>query len=256
MATATAAQTINRVFAPIQQFNRSWMLAETTGAYGLDLGFASSSHFWLVGRAGVLGACSDEVAASALAFQPLDRVRAAWHGVPETLTHYEVSLRYRDVLARRGDEVLGNFDPETIESIDEMGRRVIDAAPAALGGIFAGWRQVALPGSDAGRAALTIHVLRELRGAAHVTAILASGLTPLEAVLAATDPPPRTGPAYAELMGFVGPFRDPEEYRHQRIEAEELTKSMLERYFAVLSPDELAQFGNAVESAGAAAAAK
>jgi hypothetical protein len=248
MATATAAQTIERVKEPVQQFTRGWMLASSTDAYGIELGFASGSQFWVVGRAGVLGSCPVEVAAAAIAFEPLEEVRKAWTGVPEGLTHYDVALRYKDLIAAWGDRVFEKSDHETLGIIDVLGRRIIDAAPAALGTLFTGWRHLPVPASLAGRVSLTIHLLRELRGAAHIAAVSACGLTPLDAVLAATHAPPRTGPAYAERMGYKGPFRDPDDVREQRIEAEKLTASIIEPYFSTLAPQELTLFGEVVET--------
>lgn len=248
MAIATAATTIDRVSHPVQQFTRSWMLAKSTDAYGVELGFATGAQFWVVGRAGVLGSCPAEVAAAAIAFEPLDVVRRAWRGVPEGLTHYEVALHYSGRITAWGDRVFADFDAGLLESVDSLGRRIVDAAPAALGTLFAGWRQLPVPESLEGQAALTIHLIRELRGAAHIAAIMACGLTPLDAILAAPHPPPRTGPAYAERMGYRGPFRDPEEIREQRLDAERLTAEIIEPYFAVLDSEELACFGAAVES--------
>lgn len=49
-------------------------------------------------------------------------------------------------------------------------------------------------------------------------------------------------------MGFAGPFRDPEEVRAARLEAETLTGRALEPYFAALDPTELADFGELVET--------
>ncbi|MGL5857543.1 MAG: helix-turn-helix domain-containing protein [Angustibacter sp.] len=246
MATTTATGTIERVCEPVQTYTRSWMLAEATNAYGVELGFASGSQFWAVGRAGVLGSCPSEVAAAAIAFEPLDAVERAWRAVPDGLTHYDVALHYRDVLTAWGDRVFAPVDRDTLGAVDDLGRRIVDAVPAALGTLFTGWRRLPVPDSVTGRAALTIHLIRELRGAAHIVAIAACGLTPLDAILAATHAPPRTGPAYAERLGFTGPFRDPAQVRDQRVEAERLTTAIIEPYFSILSPAELARFGEAV----------
>lgn len=245
-ASATAAETIDRICDPVQRYTRSWMLAPSTDSYGVALGFASGSQFWVVGRAGVLGSCPTEVAAAAIAFEPLDVVERAWSAVPSGLTHYDVALHYRDRITKWGDRVLDEIDRETLGAIDGLGRRIVEAVPAALGVLFTGWRRLPVPDSPSGRAALTIHLLRELRGAAHIAAVLACGLTPLDAILAAPHPPPRTGPSYAQRMGYRGPFRDPGEVREQRILAEALTASIIEPYFSALSGDELALLGEAV----------
>lgn len=245
----TPEATIERVFKPIQQFTRGWMMAESTDQYGVDLGFATGRQFWVVGRAGVLGSCPWQVAAGGLAFHAPEHVEQAWHAVPAGLTHLEVAGHYLGLINAWGErELTPNFEHAKLEVIDSLGRRIIDAAPDALGSVFAGWRAMPRPSDVGARVALTTHILREMRGAAHIDAIIACGISPLDAILASTNAPPRTGPEYAARMGFTGPFRDPEEVRAQRFEAEEVTARILVPYFSALSSSELAEFGEVVET--------
>lgn len=246
---ATVPETVERVFKPIQQFTRGWMMADATYAYGVELGFETGRQFWVVGRAGVLGDCPWQVAAGALAFHAPHHVEEAWAAIPEGLTAYDVVDLYSGRIFEWGERVLTPiFDHGALETIDVLGRRIVDAAPDALGAVFTGWRIRPQPDDVGARVALTTHVLREMRAAAHINAVIASGITPLDAILASTNAPPRTGPAYAESMGFEGPFRDLEEVRAQRLEAEALTGRILEPYFAVLSSTELTEFGEVVET--------
>lgn len=246
----TVSETVDRVFKPIQQFTRGWMMSPDTDRYGQEqLGLAPGHRqFWIVGRAGVLGSCPVEVAAGAIAFVPLDRVAAAWDHLPDGLTHYQVAVHYGSRITSWGDTALAAFDPDRMARLDALGRRIIDAAPPCLGPLFAGWRAMPTPDGVGARVALTTHILREMRGATHIAAIMALGLSPLDAILASTNAPPRTGPDYAQQMGFVGPFRDAEEVRARRLEAEELTARALDPYFAVLSAEELDDFGELVET--------
>lgn len=247
--SATVAETVERVFKPIQQFTRGWMLVPETEAYGAEtLGLTRPRQFWIVGRAGVLGSCPADVAAGAIAFLAPQQVYDAWEDLPSGVSHYEVAEHYAGRVTAWGTETLAVFDEARMERLDGMGRRVIDAAPACLGSLFAGWRAMPQPDDVGARVALTTHVLREMRGAAHINAIIAVGISPLDAVLASTNAPPRTGPEYAERMGFTGPFRDPAEVREARLEAEAITARALEPFFAVLDPAELAEFGEVVET--------
>lgn len=250
MSTATPAETVERTFKPLQQFTRGWMMAEATGTYGVEVvGMRTGREFWIVGRAGVMGDCTWEVAAGALAFHAPEHVEEAWTNIPDGLTHLEVSEHYASRVLAWGSEALTPvFDHGDLERIDTLGRRIIAAAPVALGGIFAGWRALPQPDDIGARVALTTQIMREMRGAAHIHAVLACGIGPLDAILASTNAPPRTGPGYAERMGFTGPFRDPEEVRAQRLEAEAITARIMEAYYAVLSPEELAVFGELVET--------
>lgn len=247
-ATATVSETVDRAFKPIQQFTRGWMMSKDTDEYGVRLGMRTGREFWVVGRAGVIGSVPPEVAVGALAFHAPEHVIEAWTHLPPGMSHFEVAEHYHSLVLKWGDAVISAFDPQRMERLDHLGRRIIDAAPPCLGAVFTGWRLMAQPESVSARVALTTHVLREMRAAAHINAIMAVGITPLDAILASTNAPPRTGPAYAEAMGFKGPFRDPEEVRAARLEAEALTGRILEPYFAVLSPEELAEFGELVET--------
>jgi len=249
---AHVTATVARVFKPIQQFTRGWMMSPSTDRYGVELGMRTGREFWIVGRAGVLGSCPAEVAAGALAFHAPQRVIAAWQHLPDGLSPLDVAHHYASCISRWGDEVIGAFDADRMERLDLLGRRIIDAAPACLGAVFTGWRAMPRPDGVGARVALTTHILREMRAAAHISAILAVGITPLDAILASTNEPPRTGPGYAEAMGFLGPFRDPAEVRAQRLEAEVLTGRILEPFFATFDDAELDEFAELVVTTRAA----
>lgn len=218
------------------------MLSDATADYGRGLGFKTARDFRHVGRAGVLGSCPLDVAVGALAFVAADMVEQAWNHLPSGLSHADVNQHYVRLVVHWGDTALAGFDTGELERVDVLGRRIVAAAPASLGSLFAGWRSLPLPTSVEARAAMTTQVLREMRGAAHITAVIAAGLTPLEAILASTNSPPKTGPEFAEAKGFVGPFRDPEEVRERRLRVEDDTSRLMERYYSVLSPDELEEF--------------
>lgn len=246
---SAAATTVERVLKPIQQFTRGWMMAPETLAYGEQvLGLTRPRQFQIVGRAGVLGSCPAEVAVGALAFHGDAAVFEAWNNLPDGIDHRTISEHYASRITDWGERVISTFDDDRMERLDRYGRRILDAAPACLGSIFAGWRAMSIPAELGGRVAMTTHVLREMRGAAHVNAIVCAGLTPVDAMIASTNVPPRTGPEYAERMGFAPPFRDVEEVRESRLEAERITSRIVEQFFRALDDDELADFGELVET--------
>jgi hypothetical protein len=239
---------VERILKPIQQFVRGWMMSESTVARGKAMGLSSGNQFWVVGRAGVVGDCDADVAAGGLAFHGPEAVRREWESLPAGLTPKLVAAAYATCCCEWGTAALAPFDPARMERLDLLGRRIIDAAPAALGPLFAGWRAMPTAVDVGGRVALTGQVLREMRGAAHIIAIQACGLTPLEAILASPAAPPRSGPEWATRMGFAGPFRDPAEVRDQRLEAEALTSRIMARYVGALDADELAEFAELIET--------
>ena len=78
---------MERTFKPLQQFTRGWMMAESTHQYGVEqLGLRTWRHFWIVGRAGVLGSCPPEVAAGADRV-PLPRPRGRGVDEPAARPH-------------------------------------------------------------------------------------------------------------------------------------------------------------------------
>jgi hypothetical protein len=238
----------DRILKPIQQFSRGWMLTRATADHGISLGLRTGEEYWIVGRAGALGDVDHQIAAAALAFISPEAVRAAWEHLPPGMTPSQVSETYAARCTGWGTDTLAAFDPARIERLDVLGRRIADGASPALGVLFAAWRSVARPDDVGGRATLTMQVLREMRGAAHIIAIQACGLTPVDAILASPAPAPRSGVPWAEHLGFRGPFRDPDELRPARLEAERVTTEIIAAHLGVLSPDELADFAEIVET--------
>lgn len=172
-------------------------------------------------------------------------MRDAWCELPAGLSRRDVATAYAQCAAEWGDRELPRFGALTLTRLEELGRRIADAAQPALGSVFAGWRALPPPDTPAARVGLTMHVLRELRelrGAAHVVAVLACGLTPLHAVLASPAAARRTGAPWAEHLGWVGPFEEPAALADRRRQAEDLTDTTLVPVFGTLEPSELAEF--------------
>ena len=162
MTTMTTADQVERVLKPIQQFVRGWMTGPMTDRLAVDLGMRSGADLWIVGRAGVLGDDDADVATAGLAFLAPDLVRAAWESLPPGLTPRQVADAYTALCCRWGSTELSRFDPSRMARLDELGRRIVDAADGSIGTVFAGWRaQTQLDECNA-RVALTVHVLREL----------------------------------------------------------------------------------------------
>jgi hypothetical protein len=237
-----------RILKPIQQFSRGWMLDRSTAEFGVSLGMRTGEEYWIVGRAGAVGDVDAEIAASALAFIAPGAVRAAWEHIPPGMTPSQITATYAARCTDWGTDTLAEFDPARMERLDDLGRRIADGASPALGVLFAAWRSVARPDEVGARATLTMHVLREMRGAAHIIAIQACGLTPVDAILASPAPAPRSGAPWAEHLGWPGPYRDPDEVRVARLEAERVTTEIMAAHLAVLSPDDLADFAELVET--------
>lgn len=242
------ADQVERVLKPIQQFVRGWMTGPPTDGLAADLGMRSGEDVWIVGRAGVLGDGDADVAAAGLAFLAPDRVRAAWESLPAGLTHRQVADAYAALCCEWGARELSRFDGQRMSRLDSLGREIAAAADGSIGTVFAGWRAQPQPDDIGSRVALTVHVLRELRGAAHIVALHACGLTPLAAVLASPAAPPRTGPPWAEHLGWTGPFPDATSWRPTRLEAEALTSRLLLPIYGSIGDAALDEFAELIET--------
>jgi len=244
----TTAEQVERVLKPIQQFVRGWMTGPPADRLAEQLRMRSGQDVWIVGRAGVLGDGDADVAAAGLGFLAPALVRSAWDSLPAGLTHRQVADAYAASCCRWGTETLCEFDSRRIARLDELGRAIADAADGSIGTVFAGWRAQPQPPDVNARAALTMHVLRELRGGAHIAAVAACGITPLQAVVASPAAPPRSGPVWAEHLGWTGPFPDAEPARQARFDAERLTSRIITPAYAAIGDAALEEFSELVES--------
>jgi hypothetical protein len=90
--------------------------------------------------------------------------------------------------------------------------------------------------------------MREWRGANHLVATTAVGLSPLEAILT------NEGEGQAQLFGWAAPFPDVTALKDLHAQAEEMTDRLCARQFeTILSAGERADFAEGVARAAKAA---
>ncbi|GAB3889908.1 hypothetical protein GCM10027612_33130 [Microbispora bryophytorum subsp. camponoti] len=96
-------------------------------------------------------------------------------------------------------------------------------------------------------AAHLLHVVRELRGGRHATAVVAHGLDPLDATLVGADGtgtpiPYDRASDVARFLAWPEPYPEPSaETAERRAGAEKLTDDLVARAYAALGPAELAE---------------
>lgn len=246
----SAGDVVARTSAPVLEFTRGWLVSEATNARGEALGLLPGRGFWVCGRCSVLGDVDADVAAAAIGFMAPDRVRKFWEARPAGLTSAQVLVEYSDCCFSWARGALAGVPETDLVELTALVRKVLDDALPVSGALFAGWRAVPAPPDPQAAAALALHVLRELRGGAHITAVLATGLTPMEAALAAD--PPRGGPAWARDLGWPEPYPDPAALVPARAQAERLTSELLTPVYEVLTPTERPRFVELVAQARAA----
>jgi len=250
MSQLTAAETVRAAAQPILEFTRGWMLHPDTNARGTELGLLPGRGFWICGRNGVLGDVDADVVTAAVGFMHPDSVRRFWEHRPAGYTPAQLAAEYAACAYRWAATALAGVAESDLRRLDQLGRIVTAAALPQLGALFAGWRAFPRPHAPAEAVALTMHVLRELRGGAHLAAVVGAGLAPWEAAFAA--PPPRGGMGWVTDLGWPEPTMDAGLASLRREQVEAQTSLLLVPAYEALAPAERSEF---VELLGTARAA-
>lgn len=159
-----------------------YMLDGATYAKGAELGF-SGVDFYVLGRGGVLGDTTAEVVAAAFIFWNPDQVATQWELGRKAMAPGAAAREWVEVCHAYGEANLPDLDG--LERLGDLCLKVTEAASPACAPLFAGWRAVhEVPGPDRPKARVQhlLNALRELRGGLHGGAVLASGLSPVDAV--------------------------------------------------------------------------
>ncbi|MDO3701245.1 hypothetical protein Q3W71_06060 [Micromonospora sp. C28SCA-DRY-2] len=186
--------------------------------------------FYITGRAGALGDVRAETVAAALGFIEPGAVADGWDGAARTIRPFEVALASLVECCRWGDERLATSPG--VERLADLLERAVLAADASGMPLFAAWRAVTMPGGTPGaRAAAGLRLLREHFAGAHLLAVRASGMSPLEAVLAGPE-----GEAGAVACGWPPPYPPVGPLVRRRLWAEAVTDRLTTAAFAALGP--------------------
>ncbi|WP_246075602.1 SCO6745 family protein [Nonomuraea terrae] len=249
---ADARTTARAVKSPIGQYGGGFMISREAKAVCDEYGLGAR-EFYFRGRCGVLGECDADVVSAAAVFFPPDHVRQSWESGRKLPVERAVEL-YAEACHAWARRKLDGRDG--CARIAELLQRVVENASPVGAPLFAGWRAVPLPGDAPARAVQLMHVLRELRGALHANAVIAAGLHPLDATLAAEhDGTPlgqRSGEMIARFFTWPEPYATPgPEVVARRAAVEETTDALMAEAFSVLSDGEsdelieLLRFGHA-----------
>jgi hypothetical protein len=234
-ATAAAAA------APIGALGGAFMMSRPTLKKGPAIGLPRGWAFYFAGRGGVLGDVAPDVVAAAFVFFPVETVRTHWLEARAILEPAAAAAAYAEACQDWGREHLSEVDD--LDRLVDLLRRVVADIDPAGAPLFAGWRALPLPEDVPGTAAQLLQVLREFRGAMHGIAVMAEGLSPLEAVLLTG------GEANAEFFGWASPYPDVEELRDKHRAAEKRTDHLAARAFASLYDGERRELISLLEDA-------
>jgi hypothetical protein len=229
----------------IASLGGGFMISSQAKAMAKELGLRGRQGY-VIGRGSVLGDVDADVVTSAFGFWPSDIVREAWEGARAVTDVRTAQAAYTEACRAWGRA--------RYEEMDEPGRLaellgwILDGADVGGLALFAGWRAVALPDDDTGRLEQVLHVAREYRGGMHLLAVVASGLTPLQAVLAGPG-----GTGNAGFFGWEEPYEDVSGIAVARSEAEALTDRLVTPSFDVLGHDERLELLVLLQAASTAA---
>lgn len=198
----TPLEAVTAIARPIGSIGSRFMFDPSTYADAAAHGYAGLD-FYVTGRGGVLGDVDASVVAAAFGFFDEDMVRTLWEQGCAVDGAPAAAERFSDACAAWGR---AHFGPDVAYGeLRELAVAAADACSAAALPLFAGWRSMPRAADDTGAACQALNVLRELRGGAHLVAVVAAGVPPLHAVLATG------GPANADLFGHSAPYPDVED---------------------------------------------
>lgn len=235
----TMADSVRALTRPVGQLGGLWMLDRGVLDAGRAAGYPNGYAYYITGRGGVLGDVDADVVSSAFAFFEPGLVRTMWEkGLPVEGAR-AAGRRYGRACAEFGRGLVAGFDGAS--RLAELAGRVADGVDASGLALFAGWRAEPRPEDAEARAFFLLHVLRELRGSAHIVALVAAGVHPLAAVVA------HGGEEEATRFGWPAPH--PTAAADTLVPAEALTDTILAAlYAAVLTAQEVAELARLVRA--------
>lgn len=195
-------QTAAAVKDAVHGLGGAFMKSRLTRERGTELGVPGWA-FYVAGRGGVLGDVDADIVSAAMVFFPTAWVREHWEMARAVLQPTEAAHEYAAACQRWGRDRLAEV--KDLARLAELAERVVAAVQPAALPLFAGWRALPLPHDPPARVAQLAMVLREHRGNLHALAVIAHGMSPLEAHV--TGP---LGAANAEFFGWPPPYPDPE----------------------------------------------
>jgi Helix-turn-helix family len=203
--------------------------------------------FYVAGRGGALGDVRADTVTAAMGFIAPSAVRDGWDAARRVAPPMEIASQSLAECCRWGQEHLAEVPG--VERFIELAERIVVGAEAAAMPLFAAWRAMPIPDDSPGaRAAVLLHMLREHRGGAHLIAIRASSLSPIEAIIAGPD-----GEAGATAFGWQPPYPVFEPLVRKRVWAEALTDRIAGEAYRFLDAADRGEFLRLLEATADAA---
>ena len=228
---------VRSLTGPVGALGGAWMLHPEVLGPCKEAGYPNGFAYYVTGRGGVLGDVDADVVSSAFGFFEPSLVRKLWEQGTAVESARASARRYGAACAEWGRSRYGTF--AGIGRLAELAEVVVQGVDVSGLALFAGWRNEPLPSDAGGRGTLLLHMLRELRGSVHLLCVVASGLSPRDAVLASG------GPEQAARFGWAAPFADVAP--SAKVPAENLTdRVLIDLYRHAASEDEVVELSQLV----------
>lgn len=230
----TTAESVRALAAPAGDVGGRWMLDREVLGPCKGFGYPNGYAYYFAGRGGVLGDVDADVVGSAFGFFEPSLVRKMWDAGVAVEGARAAAARYGAACAQWGRSRLDGFDGAA--RVADLIRHIVDSLDSAGLALFAGWRSEPRPDDPAGLAYFMMYVLRELRGGAHIAAVVVTGIAPRDAMLISG------GEGRTQQFGWPEPFPDVSHLVELRTETEALTDQIMIRFFdQALNADESAE---------------
>ncbi|MBT5579246.1 MAG: hypothetical protein HOJ56_02945 [Acidimicrobiaceae bacterium] len=191
---------------------------------GLD-GF----RFYVLGRGGVLGDVEAPVIQSAFGWFNGGLIAKMWDSARSIVDPRQAARELLDCGHAIGRAEFSDLDG--LDAFNEAAEAVIATTDPAGLALYAGYAAEPLPDDAPARAMQLAITLRELRGSAHLVAVLAAGLTPAQAHTIKR-------PDMVAQFGWEESPVIEEHHRRSLDQAEELTNKIAGHGFASLTPEQ------------------
>ncbi len=234
-----ALATVQATSADINKLGAGFYFTPDTLGRGKELGMPNGMAWYVLGRGSVLGDCDAEIVSSAFGYFEPGMVRKMWEAGTAVMTASAAAPAYAECARAWGRATFGGV--KQAGRFADISEKIIANADSASMALFAGWKRQPLGAKDdpAGRAGMAFNVLRELRGSAHLTAVIAVGLTPQEAHYT------KGGVPRWKLFGY-SEDATPAPKKALWNKAEKMTDALTAQFFEGLSAKESADFVKAV----------
>lgn len=224
----TTLELVQAVAEPLGNAGAAFYFQPSTLGKGKELGL-DGMRFYVLGRGGVLGNVEAPVVASAFGYFNPGLIATMWDSARDVLEPREAGRIYHECAADIGRQYLS--DTAGLAEFNEAAEAVIAAAHPAGLSLFAGLAAEPTVRDPAGRAQQLAAVLRELRGSAHLLAVVATGIEPRVAHAAKR-------PEMVQAFGYPETPELPSDIGDRLAAAEALTNQILLPAYSVLSDEQ------------------